>query len=194
MEALDSFALSLIRRKADQLAGHYGFTLSDRDDISQELTLALLGAWPKFDPERGNSRAFQKTVVERKAASLVRRQKASKRQFAHRTLSLDALLEQEWSPDTDESAEEDQSAGPTIDPIQEVELTIDVETVLARLKPRDRELAELLKHYSLAEAARKLGVSRTTLQYHAQRIREAFIAADYGDEKDSDSAPWAKSA
>lgn len=50
----DDYATWLIQQKADQLIGRYGFTKSDREDIEQELTLALLERWDQYDPVRGN--------------------------------------------------------------------------------------------------------------------------------------------
>ena len=50
---LNEYARSVIRNKARQLIGKYGFTPDDYEDLEQEMILDLLVRLPKFDPEQG---------------------------------------------------------------------------------------------------------------------------------------------
>lgn len=67
------FAAQAIGHKARQLAGRNGFSLSDRDDLEQELRLHLLRRLGSFDPQVAHWNVFVRTLLERHAATLVAR-------------------------------------------------------------------------------------------------------------------------
>src|SRR5689334_8458675 len=73
------FAGNYIRRKARQLIGKTGFTLSDRPDIEQELAIKVVQCISRFDPTRGHWNAFVATVVERHVATILKSRRARKR-------------------------------------------------------------------------------------------------------------------
>ena len=69
-DGVDSDAVSFINRKAKDLTHSSFFTSADFKDLSQELTLAFLHAWPNFDPIKGDKFSFIKTVVNNCARNL----------------------------------------------------------------------------------------------------------------------------
>ncbi len=157
------YASWLIQHKADQLVGRYGFTESDREDIEQELTLALLERWPQYDPARSKPCTFVAKIVDHKVADLVKRQRQERRFRESIDLSHADRLTETTCPSHEE----------------EVDLRLDVETVLASLPPNYRELCERLKHESLLAASEHMGVPESTLRFWLTKIRQAFEDAGF---------------
>lgn len=178
------FAAKMIRRKAKQLVGHFGLTKSDRRDLEQELKLALLERFDRFDPETANWEAFATMIVDHRIVAIIDERWAEKREFRHGVTSLATMV-----PDADGELVEltQQIGGEHLervtgvshpDPAGEIELEHDVEVVCAKLPPDLRELAERLKQESVAGIARDMGISRRTLRSRIARLREYFEAND----------------
>lgn len=178
------FAAKMIRQKAKQLVGHFGLTKSDREDLEQELKLALLERFDRFDPETANWEAFTTMIVDHRIASIIDERWAGKREFRHNVVSLATQV-----PDADgEQVELAQQIGDTHqervtgvaapDPTEAVELAHDLDVVCAKLPPDLRELAERLKYESVAQIARDMGISRRTLRDRIAKLREYFAADD----------------
>jgi RNA polymerase sigma-70 factor (ECF subfamily) len=162
---LDRFARGIIRRKVRLLVGRAGFTRQDRDDLEQELVLRLLQSLDLFDPEQAHPNVFITTVIERAVAMILRERRAKKRDSGV-VRSLDQAKAKDGS-----SAEPADPRGGGQD---RFDLASDLAEVFARLPEELRDLAERLKSQSLSQAARDLGVPRTTLQRQVQRLRQSF--------------------
>lgn len=128
--------------------------VADREDILQDVMLGLWREIPNFDPKKSSLRTFVERVVQSRTASAVR---------DRRTLKRSATV-----PLTTEPISPSASSN--------VHLRIDVERLIARLAPFDQLVAEALIERTSAEAARVLGVSRSTLYLAIGRIRAAFQA------------------
>jgi RNA polymerase sigma-70 factor (ECF subfamily) len=87
-EGIDPYAVKLIKYKARQLAGHFGFTTSDRDDLEQELICDLLRRLPKYNPKRARRNTFIARVIEHKTASIIEAQNAGMRDYRRCRCSL----------------------------------------------------------------------------------------------------------
>ena len=61
-----------------------------------------------------------------------------------------------------------------------LERRVDVQRVAASLRVRDRELAELLMDRGPSEAARAMGLSRSSVYAAINRIRNVFTQAGLG--------------
>ena len=97
-DGVDPDAVSFIDRKAKDLTHSSFFTSADFKDLQQELTLAFLHAWPKFDPSKGDRLSFIKAVVNNCARNLKIIAKAKKRWIGQGLLSLsEVVLEGEES-------------------------------------------------------------------------------------------------
>ena len=145
------FAARAICQKARQLAGRNGFSLSEREDIEQELRLHLLRRLAKFDPDIAHWNVFVRTVLERRSASLV-----AQRQTRIRASSAVDLCAR---PDD-----------------RRIDMVIDTEAILAKLPRKTRELCERLKKDSVSEVARQVGLARTTLRDQVERLRKHFVS------------------
>ena len=162
---LDKFTKGIICRKVKQLVGRAGFSRQDREDLEQELILRLLQSLHLFDPDQAHQNVFVTTVVERAVAMIVRERLAKKRNGGT-VQSLDHAHEK---------------AGDSTEPVdprrsheEQIDLATDLAEVLAKLPNDLRAQAERLKRQSLSQAARDLGVPRSTLQRQVQRLRQCF--------------------
>ncbi len=155
----------LVRRVAWSLAPPGPTRYQELPDCEQDLWASLLEAWPDFDPARGTDCAFARLVLMRAARSIVRAR------HAHKRRSGPVLRFDGGSEPARESAEGD----PECDRAA-LDSRIDVDTVRRRLPADLRALADLLETHTLAEAARALGVPRSSLQRTLARIRRHFEA------------------
>jgi len=146
--SVDKLATHLIQRKARQLIRQGFFPKSDCDDLEQELRIHLWQQIGKFNPDLGHWNAFLTTVLERHAATFVRRCKARKN-GSGQTISLSELV--------------DNGEG-------------ELEPLERTLKQEDLDRRRQSSSLSGAEAA-KLGMPRSTLYERIGRLRGFFIEA-----------------
>lgn len=161
---LDEYATTYIRLKARKLIGKYGFRESDREDIEQDLTLALLTKLAQFDANKGKFPTFVRLVVERCVVDLIRERKAMARDY-RRTESLEELSEEVGDGNLTE---------PSYDDREQHDLAIDLAEALAALPEDLRKIVEYLRDTPLTEAARRHGCSREVMRGMARQIRRHF--------------------
>jgi RNA polymerase sigma factor (sigma-70 family) len=175
-----------VRKKVRQIVGKAGFRTQDREDLKQELTRQLLLRLQSFDPQKGSPGAFLKTVGSRIVANLLRDQHARKRD-RRLTQSLHVLVPSEDKTlvelaQTISRHEQDARLRQQSRSEQEAaELAMDVRDILARLPPRLRFLAELLKDKSLSGAAKVLGLSLAKARLLRGLLRNWLLDAGMQD-------------
>ena len=186
-DGIDPYAVQLIKYKARQLVGQAGFTVSDRDDLEQELVLDLLRRLPKFDSERAQLNTFIARVVEHRIATLIEARKAGIRDYRRCPFSLNDRFEDEEGRSVERVDTLDQEdyllrTGAQSRPADELSaLTIDVAAVLERLPLELRELCRRLKAESVTEISRDTGVPRGTIYESIKKLREIFEDARLKD-------------
>ena len=180
---LSDYASQLIYHKARELVGTAGFTRDDVEDLEQALTLDLLERLPKFDPAKATYNTFVARVVERKISKLIRHRTQEMRDYRREDGSLNAVMDNGDGATTERvhvvsQDEHDRRTGRHTRPAAEqVDLQIDVWQVLAELPQELRKIARLLTTMSIAQAARKLGMPRSTFyDTHLAKLRQAFEA------------------
>jgi len=89
---LTEYAKMSIRVKARQLTRRSEFNRSDREDLEQELWLALLSQADQYDPQRASLHTFIDRVVGAAAKMLLRDRRRQKRVPGQATVSLDRTL------------------------------------------------------------------------------------------------------
>lgn len=177
---LDPYVANLIRRKARQLVGHYGFAPSDREDIEQDLTADLLRRMRNFDASRSGFRTFATRVVEHAVARIVEYRTAAVRDCRLEVRSLQetiAVGDGEQLPVEDlphEDASLVQRGHPSGATPDEQDLRIDLDRALARLTPEQRELCLQLMTSTISEIASAKGVSRARLYEIRREIQAVF--------------------
>jgi RNA polymerase sigma factor (sigma-70 family) len=155
--------VEVIQRKARSMVRRGLVPRGDLEDVRQDLAAALLAARAGFDPEVGGREAFARVVVRRAGSKIVRARRAAKRDPARvRPLEDPATRAAPADPDASQ---------------RRTDLALDVGELLRRLPENLRAVARLLERVSVTEAARVLGVPRTTLNDRIRVLREAFDRA-----------------
>ena len=183
---LTGYAQSVIRFKARQLSTKAGFSQTDEDDITQELTLYLLERAHLFDPNRASANTFAERVIRSKVAMQLRDRRRKKRAAGFTAQSLErtrALSDEDSGFLRDMLTEGDlyRRLGTAASDQNQVELTAAVEEALSSLPAEDREICRQIIEGTMTSIARDLGVSRRQIRNAIARIRRHFEAASLGD-------------
>jgi len=179
-DGIDDYAVRLIEYKARQLIGTAGLTKSDLKDLEQELMLDLLERLPKHDPKRAQSNTLIACIVNHKAASIIEKRSAAKRDWRMCLGSLNERLstdEGELIERLDLYDEETHmfDTGQVSRPVEEKwGLMADLGRAIARLSPEMQDLCRRLQEKSMAEVAHDLGVARCTIYRRIEQIRRLF--------------------
>lgn len=178
---LDGYAREVIRHKARQLIGKYGFTRDDYDDLQQEMMLDLLRRLGKYDPSRAGLSTFVARVVDRKVSTLIRHQRQEKRDYRRHVCPLDAQIEDQDGQQRgldevlSQDAFDEEIARYDRPEAERIDLRLDLSLVLDDLPEDLRHLARRLQTRTVAEIARELGVPRSTLyEKGIARLRKIF--------------------
>lgn len=165
---------------ANRIAGTFRFTREDREDLEQDLILAVLEKVDEYDPTRGSVRTFVCTVIRGKALMELRRRKRE----ANRGKTIPCLHDE--TVDGNEVVSYHETLDRTIcmarmgreerDPLLMFDLCNDAAVALELLTPRQREISSLLMKTDKTSAAARLGLSRQTLYREVEAIRKAFAA------------------
>ena len=180
---ITGFVVRLVRRKARELVRHVRFIPSDREDIEQDLLLALLKRLRKFNPSIAHYNAFATTVVERCAATMIEHRAAERRAPRQSNGSLHVAVDDgtgncvELLATIVDGQQKRHASQLSCGVEESSDLASDVADVIADLPPRLREICEQLKHDTPAEVARNLRVGRATIYERINRIRARFEKA-----------------
>ena len=171
--------ISLVRHKARRLIGHAGFTASDVPDLEQALLAHLVRAAKHFDPAKASFTTFARSALDREAVSLGRINSAAKRN-PRRAVSLHVTIQvtDEESTELAQQIRADEAIShrqvQRRDEHDSAQLCHDIHVVIQSLPPKERCLAEALKHESPSEIARRMGIPRTSLYWSLQKICRRF--------------------
>ncbi len=163
---LSEYAARLIKYKAKQLVGRFGFTRSDGADIEQDLSLMLLQQMRHFDRKRGNERTFVSRIVNCKVVSIIRHRAALRRNF-YRVRSID---------DAAGGVEHSVAAAFVVEE-SPPDRAIDLTATIQSLDPDLQNVCSLIMTGSVAEAARRLGLTRGKARGRLATLRKRFTDA-----------------
>src|SRR5690606_18928212 len=90
---LTEYAQNLIEFKARQLSRRWDFSQSDREEIQQELWLAVVDQAERFDSERASLDTFIDRVVNTAVRGILRNRERQKRANGFQAVSLDAVYQ-----------------------------------------------------------------------------------------------------
>ena len=175
----DSTTRYIIRKHARSVVQAAGLPRYDREDVEQELLLHLWRRQGRYTPARGKRSTFVRCVIERKAAVLLASARSQRRDRRREAYSLDECVG-EGSNETrriDLFDQDDYLRSTNGSEQERVHRQLDVERLLARLRPEDQRLARLLMKDKVAEVARELGVPRSSLYSQIARIRSQLEVA-----------------
>jgi len=175
-----AYAQSLIRIKARQLCRRADFSISDMEDLHQEMRRYLLKVADRFNPDRASLETFIACAIESCVAMILRNRRRKKRQIDLECISLEST---EFTTDTGPTclwsilSAHDQSrrtGNLPDDPIETLDLRDAVTHVLDQLTDDDRTIAWSVIKHGKAGAARRHGVSRYQINQALRRMRAYF--------------------
>ena len=179
----DPFTVTFTRIKAKQLCRRTDVSRSDLEDLQQEMKLYLLEKSHLFDPKRGKVEAFVTTAVNTWVAMYLRQRERDKRRDACRSASLEGthvMCEGDLLPLGETLLEEEGhrllQTGFVSD-IERCELRQDIEHILPKLDPADRNMLALVAELGMRGTARALGISRRQVKNAMDRLRAQFEKA-----------------
>lgn len=182
-DVLTPYVRSLIRHKARRLCPRPRFGPADREDVQQELTLALLRKAHLYDPSRGACiDTFADRVVTSAAGMIARHRKRLKRAAGLTAASLDggtALVDGRPVPliEALDGTADGRLARAATPPPSDIQA---VAAAVAELPPFPAAVARRLHESSVLAIARDLGVSRRKVYDTIAVIRARFEAAGLG--------------
>jgi len=161
----------IVRRKAKRLVGQAGLTQQDLPDIEQDILTVIAAAIRKFDPAQSPLPAFVYLLATHAAARLIERRVAERRNASRPSDKLP-----DCHPDRDRrtraDSQQDQRA---------CEARLDLEAVLSRLDPQNRQLLFDVLANTIAAVARERGIPRTTLNDRVRLLRKHLRRTGLGD-------------
>jgi len=177
----DPYVANLIRTKARQLVGQYGLTLSDREDVEQDLKLDLLRRAPNFDGSRAGLRTFATRVIDHAVARMIEYRSAPMRDCRIEVLSLQETVVNSDGEDVrledlpHEDASLHQRGYLSCSMADDQFLEIALARALTRLTPEQRDLCrQLLASRTMSDIAKAKGISRPRLYEIRREIQRVF--------------------
>jgi RNA polymerase sigma-70 factor (ECF subfamily) len=150
----------------------------DFADLLQECLTHWFITRDSYEPTReASEKTFMAKVVRNKLTDLVREREADKRKIAHLAVSLDAPLGSgEDSHSLIDEIKEGKTGNVPGDPFLEIQLKIDLSTVLHKLTPKQKKLCDLLgaKGLNVKKASEYLETPRATIYDEIKRIKKIF--------------------
>ncbi len=164
-----------IRIRTARLARSGAVPGLDVDDIEQELRLDLIRRAHNFNPEKSSFDTFADRVITNQIATLASATRAMRAERVMQSLHVHVGEDEADSGLTLSDVLPETAA---IDPVDEFALSHgpglrgDVAKLLGALCPSSRRVAIALSHLSVAEAARVLGLHRSTIYERLAVIRQ----------------------
>lgn len=169
---------SLIRRKAKDMVGHFGFSTSDQADLEQEFRLTILMKSTQFDQGKSSIQTFSDKIIRHRIADIIAERQAQCRDWG-KTVSLSEPFPGE---------EDDLTLGDCLDSEGKIDahksnlspeheacdLRMDIERFLDRLEPQLRDFCMQLIRQSIAEISQESGEAASTLYSRQQRIAALY--------------------
>jgi len=177
----DPFTRKVIHRRVKQLLRLAEFASDSEDDLTQEFLIRLTDAMKVHSESVGHRNPYIVSVVDRHSATLLEYRRASIR-YSVDGVSLDrSVSEPEIGPVSfaDTLSAEDRKRRLQIrklEPRDHSDLKSDLQAVIEKLSAADQQLLQLLRHQNVTEAAKTLGIPRSTLASRVENIAEILEA------------------
>ena len=170
---LTDYAKNLIAFKARQLSLRRDFCRSDREEIQQELWLAVVSQADRFDSTRASLNTFLDRVVNTGVAMILRDRERQIRASGLQATSLDAISRDDDCKLADKITEDDLTrrlCRERRDELADRELAEAVSAALPMMPPEISDVCRSVRGGSVSSAAAELNTSR-------RQIRNSLAAA-----------------
>lgn len=171
---IDDYALARIDFRVGRLVEAFRLGDGEAEDLRQDMIAELLKARVRHNPARCQRNTFINRTLDRyylhAARALANRQKHE----SMRPTPISAMPT--FSPTVNDPRRGERSEQ------ERVDVAIDLAEVVSNLPPELQRICEALRLYKPSEAARRLGMHRSTIYRAMREIRRHFTAAGLGPE------------
>jgi len=171
---IDDYALARIDYRVGRLVEAFRLNEDDAADVRQDMIAELLKAAARHDPERSQRNTFINRTLDRYYLHVARA--LSNRQKHESTHPTPIAALPDFSSTVNDLRQGERSEA------ERVDLAIDLAEVVSKLPPQLKQICEALRLYKPSEAARRLGVHRSTIYRAIREIRKHFVAAGLGED------------
>lgn len=177
---IHEYAVKVIQHKAKHLIGTAGFTESDSQDLEQEMMIDVITRISKFDETKGTHKTFVARIIERKISKLIRHRTTEMRDYRCEECSLNERVDDGDGMTVERGDLISQNDADHLwgrcrrTGVEELDFSHDLEVTLSALPEHLQKLCECLKTRTISEAAREIGMPRTTLNDHLKKLRAIF--------------------
>jgi len=175
-----------VHHYARALVGQAGFTISDVEDIEQELRHDILLRLPKYNPARSKRTTFATRVIEHKCVDLIRHRRAEMRALNMDVQSLQDEVETDegtvWLVAIVTRADQDRRLNCDVRMNEEARLRRDLAETSAQVPAELRSLCADLQTKTVCEIAAERGMTRFAVYRRLRRLRswvEKLAAQEY---------------
>lgn len=168
-DAAEVYVQDRIAFRVDRLVAKFGLPDCERDDLTQELLMALVQAVPQYDPKQAHWKTFICRVLDRRYQHILRKLMAPENNGAAAVSGLE-----DFGDDYADSVVDPATQG---EPFFEDNRRMDVNAVISTMPRRLQIIACLLMVHSPSEAARLMGTSPAAITRAIHRIRAHFKEA-----------------
>jgi RNA polymerase sigma-70 factor, ECF subfamily len=186
-DGIEGYAVRIIRYKAKQLVGSSGFNESDIEDLEQVMMLDVLCRLPKYDSKKAKLSTFVSRILQHCIATIIVERQLYKRDLEQCSLSLNDLVKQTDGGiaerinayDIEEYLKRTGRLSRTFE--DRLDISIDLEIVIASLPQELRTLCESLKSENVAEISRDSGIPRVTIYNRIKKLRKLLEDSGLSD-------------
>lgn len=182
------YVSTLIRIKAKQLCRRSEFTRCELEDIQQRMRQTLIEKAGQYDPDRGNLEAFITMVIKTWIAEEIRYRNRELRRQSYSAVPMDSTTvdcDGDSVPLTSVLGEADLLRRLGRDPQDDIERLIvrdAIDHAMKRLTPEQQGLLIDIRNSDTATAAKRHGISESTVRRRLAAMRDAFSKAGLGPE------------
>lgn len=180
------FARNLIRKRAKRLVRSPGMSVTDQDDVEQQLTVDLWQSSRSFDAARGRWHGFASSVVSHAATKIRRNRYAEKRDVRGTTsLNIEVLAPTGESTELAQTITERERGNHFgLDPLPaeiHADLSMDLAQVSASLPPDWQDVISLYSTFNNSDVAQQTGMKPSTLNDLKRKVQQRFKNAGLED-------------
>jgi RNA polymerase sigma factor (sigma-70 family) len=167
--AAEAYIQDRIAFRVDRLVAKFGLPDCERDDLSQDLLMALVQAFKRYDPAQAHWKTFLCRVLDRRYQHLLRKLMAPENKGAPTVSGLEDIGNGYADSIVDPSTQGEPFVGDN--------LHMDVEAAISTLPKRLQIIGCLLMVHSPSAVARLVGTSPAAITRAIKWIRTHFQEA-----------------
>ncbi len=170
---VDDYALARIDYRVGRLVQAFHLRADEADDLRQDMIVELIKALTRHDPTQSQRKTFITRALDRRYLHVARHLGNRQKHESMHPTPISRLPG--FSPTVNDTHKGQRSEA------ERVDLALDLGDILPTLPPRLQRVCEELRSYKPSEAARRIGMHRSTMYRAIEEIRRHFVAAGLGD-------------